>query len=203
MQRVYQEWRKIGYQPAGPGRKNADSTRSMESCEGGVDLPKRVGYELRRIPFSGARVAKRTLRRAESAMGFQAKNGAVGRETEPVAATLPFSNVGPSDLELSGRTATEHISQIFAVSAGLTGVSLSGIGLFSILSHLRSVETFGERFLAADSSIFMVSCVAAFLALKTHVNFRRRIYRWIAEGTFLTGLVLMACICIFIAFLLH
>jgi hypothetical protein len=136
-------------------------------------------------------------------MGFQAKNSAVGREAEPMAATLPFTQVGRSDLELSGRSATEHIAQIFAVSAGLTGVSLSGIGLFSILSHLRAVETLGERFLAADASIFMVSCVAAFLALKTRVDFRRRIYRWIAEGTFLSGLVLMACICIFIAFLLH
>ena len=136
-------------------------------------------------------------------MGFQSKNSAAGHETEPMAATLPFSKAGKSDLELSGRTATEHIAQIFAVSAGLTGVSLSGIGLFSILSHLRSVESLGERFLAADASIFMLSCVGAFLALKTRVDFRRRIYRWIAEGTFLAGLVLMACICIFIAFLLH
>ncbi len=137
-------------------------------------------------------------------MGLLAKNVAASHESEALAATIPFStNALSSDLEASNRTATDHVAQIFAVSAGLTGVSLSGIGLFAILSHLRSVETAGERFLAADASTFMLSCVAAFLAMKTRVNFRRRIYRWIAEGMFLAGLVMMAGICIFIAFLLH
>jgi hypothetical protein len=136
-------------------------------------------------------------------MGLVAKNAAGNRETEPNAATIPFSTAGRGDTEASVRTPAEHVAQIFAVSAGLTGVSLSGIGLFAILSHLRSVETVGERFLAADASTFMLSCVAAFLALKTRVNGRRRVYRLIAEGMFLAGLVMMACICIFIAFLLH
>ena len=128
-------------------------------------------------------------------MGLQANISSASPQSEPLVATIPFTGSGRSDLEEFGRSPVEHISQILAVSAGLTGVSLSGIGLFSILSHLRSVETLGERFLALDSSIFMISCVAAFLALKTHVAFRRRIYRWIAEGTFLL-LVVMACICI-------
>jgi hypothetical protein len=139
----------------------------------------------------------------ESTMGLSAKNMSVGSEGEPLAATIPFPTAGHSDPEAYRRTASEHIAQIFAVSAGLTGVSLSGIGLFSILSHLRSAETLGERFLAADASIFVLSCISAFLSMKTRVNFRRKVYRWIAEGMFLAGLVVMACICIFIAFLLH
>lgn len=131
------------------------------------------------------------------------KNSVSLRELQGVAGTLPFTTGENGHAEASQSQAGEHISQIFAVSAGLTGVSLSAIGLFAILSHLRSVETLGERFLAADASAFMLSCVAAFLAMKTQVTFRRQVYRLVAEGMFLVGLILMACICIFIAFLLH
>jgi hypothetical protein len=131
------------------------------------------------------------------------KNSVSLRDLQGGAGTLPFTTTGSGQAEISERPGGEHISQIFAVSAGLTGVSLSAIGLFAILSHLRSVETLGERFLAADASAFMLSCVAAFLAMKTQVNFRRQVYRLLAEGMFLVGLILMACICIFIAFLLH
>lgn len=131
------------------------------------------------------------------------KNSVSLRELQGVAGTLPFTTGGNGPAESPQSQAGEHISQIFAVSAGLTGVSLSAIGLFAILSHLRSVETLGERFLAADASAFMLSCVAAFLTMKTQVAFRRQVYRLVAEGMFLVGLILMACICIFIAFLLH
>ena len=92
---------------------------------------------------------------------------------------------------------------IFSVAAGLMGVSLSGIGLFAILSHMRSAATLGEESLAFNASIFGASCVTAYLSMKTGNAARKRRLRQFAEGLFLFGLVLMAAVCVFLAVTLH
>ena len=97
----------------------------------------------------------------------------------------------------------ENTPLIFSVAAGLMGVSLSGIGLFAILSHMRAAATLGEESLAFNASIFGASCVTAYLSMKTGNAARRRRLRQFAEGLFLFGLVLMAAVCVFLAVTLH
>jgi hypothetical protein len=93
-----------------------------------------------------------------------------------------------------------NLPHIFAVSAGLMGVSLSGIGLFAILSHLRSAASFGEELLAFNAILFGGSCVTAYLGMRNNVVSWKRLFHLVAEGLLLFGLILMACVCIFLAY---
>ncbi len=97
-------------------------------------------------------------------------------------------------------SAHDHLPHIFGASSGLMGVSLSGIGLFAILSHMRSSASFGEELLAINAVIFGGSCVASYLGMRHTAEMRKRLFHLIAEGLLLFGLILMASVCVFLAF---
>jgi len=94
----------------------------------------------------------------------------------------------------------DHLPHLFAVSAGLMGVSLSGIGLFGIHSQMRAVASLGEEMLAMTATIFGGSCGAAYLGMRARLSGRKHLLHRFAEGLFLLGLVLMAAVCLFLAF---
>lgn len=102
--------------------------------------------------------------------------------------------------ELSSRlSALERMPHIFSVSAGMVGVALTGIGLVSILSHIKSIIIYGEELLSINAIVFVVCCVTAYLAMKTN---RVTLHHWlcgISEVVFLIGLIMMAAICVFLA----
>ncbi len=80
------------------------------------------------------------------------------------------------------------------------GVSLSGIGLFAIHSQMRSAASVGEELLAFTATIFGASCGAAYLGMRMQQPKRKRLLHRFAEGFLLLGLVLMAAVCLFLAF---
>ncbi len=104
-----------------------------------------------------------------------------------------------ADIASAARSATpEHIPHVFGASAGLLGVAISAFGLFSILSHARSLINMGEELLAINACLFATSCSVAFLTMRTPSNRLRRVFGIVAEGIFLLGLGMMALICLFL-----
>ena len=85
--------------------------------------------------------------------------------------------------------------RIFSASASLVGICLTAIGLFRISDRLRSLSTFADELLAFDAVAFLVSCILAYLALRTQQEQRRMTIEKIADSLFLSGLCLMALIC--------
>jgi hypothetical protein len=124
-------------------------------------------------------------------------------ESEDRPPTILLRASEPAPQREPAAAAQDHTPQIFGVSAGLTGVSLSGIGLFAILSHIRSVQSLGEELLALNATVFALSCVSAYLTMKAGLPQRKRRFQLCAEGLFVFGLILMASACVFLALSLN
>ena len=110
----------------------------------------------------------------------------------PEAIPLRVAHIAPTP-----SAAPEHIPHVFGASAGLLGVALSAFGLFSILSHAKSVVHMGEELLAVNACLFAASCCAAFLTMRLPGRCRR-VLGVVAEGLFLIGLSMMALVCLFL-----
>ncbi len=89
---------------------------------------------------------------------------------------------------------------IFSVSAGMVGVCLTVIGLFKISDRLRNLSGIGDELLALDAAAFLLSCVLAYLALRSRPNGRKHRLEWIADRVFLGGLAMMVVVCALIAY---
>lgn len=89
---------------------------------------------------------------------------------------------------------------IFGVSAALVGVCLTVIGIFRAVAELKSFTSVGDNLLAIDALLFLASCITAYFALRSSNRTRKRKIEKIADILFLTGLSLMAVICILIAY---
>lgn len=89
---------------------------------------------------------------------------------------------------------------IFSVSAGLIGVCLTVIGIFRAVTELKKVSSIGDNLLAVDALFFLCSCLISYLALRSADKIRKRRIERVADVFFLTGLSLMAVVCILIAY---
>ena len=94
----------------------------------------------------------------------------------------------------------ETSTHIFSVSAAMVGVCLTVIGMFHAIARLSEFSTLGDNLLAFDALIFLCSCVISYLALRSNDKIRRRRFERIADTFFLSGLSLMAIVCILIAY---
>ena len=91
----------------------------------------------------------------------------------------------------------EHI---FTVSAAMVGVCLTVIGLIRIVISVRHADTLADDFLAFDAVLFLASCLASYVALRTrHVERLHRVERF-ADVTFIVALIAMVMICMFITY---
>ncbi len=107
--------------------------------------------------------------------------------------TIPFPVNSEADRkQASSPSVHDHLPHIFAVSAGLMGVSLSGIGLFAIHSQMRSAASIAEELLAFNATIFGASCGAAYLGMRAGKPRAKQLIHWFSEGFLLLGL-LSAC----------
>lgn len=88
---------------------------------------------------------------------------------------------------------------VFAVSAGLVGVCLTGIGLLQVMHGLSQVNTLGDELLAFDSGLFLLTCMLAFFSFRTR-DVRRRLLRKSSDVIFLVGLGLLAAVSALITF---
>lgn len=84
---------------------------------------------------------------------------------------------------------------IFTASAALVGVCLTVIGLIRIVIATTKVETVADDLLAADATLFMVSCLLAYWALRTRSVRRMHRLERAADAIFLVGLLLMTAVC--------
>lgn len=89
---------------------------------------------------------------------------------------------------------------VFAVSAGLVGVCLTGIGLLQVMHGLSKVNTLGDELLALDSGLFLLTCMLAFFSFRTGDSRRRRLLRKSSDVIFLLGLGLLAAVSALITF---
>lgn len=84
---------------------------------------------------------------------------------------------------------------IFTTSAALVGVCLTVISLIQLVVATTRVRTIADSLLAGDATLFMLSCVLAYWALRARqVQRMHRIERG-ADVIFLAGLILMTVIC--------
>ena len=91
---------------------------------------------------------------------------------------------------------------IFTVSAAMVGVCLTVIGLIRIVITLQKVDTLADDLLAADSLLYLASCVLSYSALRTRKVRRMHRVERVADGVFLLAMVLMVAICLFITYAL-
>ena len=89
---------------------------------------------------------------------------------------------------------------IFSVSAGLVGVCLTVIGIFRAVTELKDFSSIGDNLLAVDALIFLASCLTSYLALRSKDKSRKHRVERVADLLFLTGLSLMAVVCILITY---
>lgn len=90
------------------------------------------------------------------------------------------------------RDLTMHI---FAVSAGLVGVCLTGIGLLRVISNQTRLESWGDNLLALDAALFVSASFLAFWSFKVSREGLRRRLAWIVEVLFIVGLAIMVGVC--------
>ena len=84
---------------------------------------------------------------------------------------------------------------IFSISATLVGVCLTVIGILHLVFRDKQSNTYGDDLLTADALLFLISCLVSYFALRTRATRRRHTMERIADGTFITALVVMAFAC--------
>jgi hypothetical protein len=84
---------------------------------------------------------------------------------------------------------------IFTVSAAMVGVCLTVIGIIRVVISIRGADTFADDLLAADSVLFLVSCLAAYVALRSRSVHRMYKVERFADLIFVIALIIMVIVC--------
>lgn len=84
---------------------------------------------------------------------------------------------------------------IFTASAALVGVCLTVIGLLQVVTAATKAATIGDDLLAADATLFMLSCLLSYWALRSRNSRRMHRIERVADAIFLAGLLLMTAVC--------
>lgn len=87
---------------------------------------------------------------------------------------------------------------IFTASAALVGVCLTVIGLIRIVVSTTKVGTIADDLLAADATLFMLSCLLSYWALRARSARRMHRLERTADALFIIGLLLMTIVCVVI-----
>jgi hypothetical protein len=103
----------------------------------------------------------------------------------------PLQNDETDSSEAIQRELSGHI---FSVSAGLVGVCLTVIGLFRLIGGSSQLRSWADELLAIDAFAFMLSCLLAYLALRSRSSSRRNLLERFADVIFLLGLAAMVVI---------
>ena len=103
------------------------------------------------------------------------------------------------------RDPNTHLEQdlcihIFTVSSAMVGVCLTVIGLIRVVITLGNADTLADDFLAADSVLFLVSCLLSYWALRSRSLRRMHRLEKIADGIFIIAMIRMVIICALITY---
>ena len=86
--------------------------------------------------------------------------------------------------------------QIFSVSASMIGVCLTVIGIINIINRAAKVDTWADDFTAIGAIVFLCSCVISYLGIRTEDRKRRLLLEKVSDAVFLTGLSILALVCV-------
>jgi hypothetical protein len=89
---------------------------------------------------------------------------------------------------------------IFTVSAAMVGVCLTVIGIIRIVITIRNADTIADDLLAVDAVLFLVSCLAAYFALRTRSIRRMHRLERFADVVFVVALIVMVVVCVLITY---
>lgn len=98
------------------------------------------------------------------------------------------------------RLQEELCVHLFTVSAGMVGVCLTVIGLIRVVITFGRTDTVADDLLAADSLLFLITCILAYGAIRARQRARRLRLERIADTIFLLAMSLMVVICCFITY---
>jgi hypothetical protein len=90
----------------------------------------------------------------------------------------------------------DHRLTLFAVSAGMVGVCLTGVGLIGIVKGIHNVESVVDEILSLSALFFLVSTALYFFALYRGDQAQRTTADYLADGIFFLSLasLLVACV---------
>ena len=90
------------------------------------------------------------------------------------------------------RALEEDISiHIFTVSSAMVGVCLTVIGLIRVVITLGKADTIADDLLAGDALLFLVSCFLSYGALRSRKVRRMHRLERVADGVFITAMIVM------------
>ena len=89
---------------------------------------------------------------------------------------------------------------IFTVSSAMVGVCLTVIGLVRVVITLGKADTFADDLLAVDALLFLASCFLSYAALRSRGARRMHRLERVADGVFISAMVVMVAICVFITY---
>ena len=84
---------------------------------------------------------------------------------------------------------------IFTVSSAMVGVCLTVIGLIRVVITLGKVDTIADDLLAGDALLFLVAGLLSYSALRTRSIRRMHRVERLADGVFISAMILMTGIC--------
>ncbi|MBM3110360.1 hypothetical protein H8F21_04370 [Pseudomonas sp. P66] len=77
---------------------------------------------------------------------------------------------------------------IFTASAAMVGVCITVIGIFQVVSTLRSEDSLGDDFLAINAILYLITTLLSYWALRTRKLNRNHMLEKLIDGLFLTAL---------------
>jgi len=107
----------------------------------------------------------------------------------------PFANGSSTGAPENAALEADLCIHIFTASAALVGVCLTVIGLLRVVVVTTKVGTIADDLLAADATLFMISCVLSYYALRARSMRRMHRVERVADIVFLLGLLLMTGVC--------
>ena len=79
--------------------------------------------------------------------------------------------------------------QVFVVSSAMVGVCLTLMGLVRLIGSVSPVQTLADELLTIVAAIFLVSCLAAYLSVRTRSTTYRLRYERAADWAFISGMI--------------
>ena len=79
--------------------------------------------------------------------------------------------------------------QVFVVSSAMVGVCLTLMGLVRLIASVSPIQTLADELLTIVAGIFLISCLAAYLAVRTRRATMRLRYERVADWAFISGMI--------------
>ncbi|MGE8187474.1 hypothetical protein [Pseudomonas sp. NPDC086278] len=87
---------------------------------------------------------------------------------------------------------------IFTASAAMVGVCITVIGIFQVVTTLRSEDTLGDDLLAVNAILYLTTTLLSYWALRTRKLRRNHVLEKVIDVLFLTALTFTTMVAGFI-----